>query len=152
MSRPANPLVVGRVDSTTWYSGVGIAETIDMIIGGVTNESWVDVTLGGVGTIAETAVWVLDPVGALVTAGFGWAAEHIEPLSDALDWLVGDPDQIAANAQTWHNVAVEHADIADLYGRAVRNQIPDWAGPAAGDADASLGLSLALDQGRDLAG
>ncbi|MEV4412925.1 hypothetical protein [Catellatospora sp. NPDC049609] len=131
MSDGGNALVAARVDSTTWFSGVGIAESVDMIVAGVENGSWVDGALGGVGTVAETAVWVLDPVGALVTAGFGWCVEHVEPLSRVLDWLAGDPDQVAANAQTWHNIAVEHADIADLYGRAVAGQIQDWDGPAA---------------------
>lgn len=131
MTEPANPLIASRVDTTNWFSGVGIAETVDMLIGGVKNGSWVDGALGGVGTVAETAVWVLDPVGALVTAGFGWVVEHVQPLSDALDWLAGDPDQVAANAQTWRNVGIQHADVVDLYARAVRNQITDWDGPAA---------------------
>ncbi|MDI1460614.1 WXG100 family type VII secretion target [Catellatospora sp. KI3] len=131
MSDGGNSLVAERVDSTTWFSGIGIAESVDMIVTGVEDGSWVDGVLGGVGTVAESAVWVLDPVGALVTAGFGWCVEHIEPLSQALDWLAGDPDQVAANAQTWHNVAVEHAGIADLYNRAVAHQIQDWDGPAA---------------------
>ncbi|MBV1852022.1 hypothetical protein [Catellatospora tritici] len=104
MGEVGAPLIAERVDSTTWYSGVGIAETVDMIV--VEAGSWVDGVLGGVGTVAETAVWVLDPLGALVTAGFGWCVEHVEPLSQTLDWLAGDPDQISANAQTWHNLAV----------------------------------------------
>lgn len=144
----ANPLVAARVDSTTWYSGIGIAETLDMLIGGVKSGSWIDGTLGGVGTAAEGAVWVLDPVGALVTAGFGWVVEHVEPLSDALDWLAGDPDQVAANAQTWRNVAVEQDDIADMYLRAVRGQVPDWRGPAAaayrGQAAETFELAIGL--------
>lgn len=130
MSQPNNPLIADRVDSTTWYSGVGIAETIDMTVDGIRNGSWIDVGLGGIGAVAETAVWVLDPVGALVAAGFGYAVEHIKPLSDVLDWLAGDPDQVAANAGTWRNVGVEHEDVADQYVRAVRHQIADWEGPA----------------------
>ncbi|MFC7246775.1 hypothetical protein ACFQO7_30225 [Catellatospora aurea] len=70
MNDGGNVLVANRVDSTTWYSGVGIAESVEMIVTGVENGSWVDGTLGGVRTVAEAAVWVLDPVGALVTAGF----------------------------------------------------------------------------------
>lgn len=148
MTRQPNPLVAARVDSTTWYSGIGIAETLDMLIGGVKSGSWIDGTLGGVGTATEGAVWVLDPIGALVAAGFGWVVEHVQPLSDALDWLAGDPDQVAANAQTWRNVAVEQDDIADLYVRAVRGQIPDWHGPAAaayrGQAAETFELSIGL--------
>jgi hypothetical protein len=97
VTAPANQLIAGRVDATTWYSGVGLVESVDMLIGGVRNGSWVDQTLGVVGTVAETAVWALDPVDALVTAGGGWVVEHVEPLAAALDWLAGDPDQVAAN-------------------------------------------------------
>ncbi|GAA2395271.1 hypothetical protein Cme02nite_55440 [Catellatospora methionotrophica] len=131
MPEAKNPLVAPRVDTTAWYSGVGIVETVDMLVDGVKSGSWVDSTLGGFGTAAEGAVWLLDPVGALVTAGFGWVVEHVQPLSDALDWLVGDPDHVAANAQTWRNVAEEQDSIADHYLRGVRYEIPDWRGAAA---------------------
>ncbi|MDT5026828.1 MAG: hypothetical protein QOE61_3254 [Micromonosporaceae bacterium] len=144
MTAPANQLIAGRVDSTTWYSGVGLIESVDMLIGGVRNQSWVDQTLGGVGTVAETAVWALDPVGALVTAGFGWTVEHVEPLSAALDWLAGDPDQVAANAQTWHNVAAEQAALGADYGSAVRDQLPNWSGPAATAYRDQAGRTLEL--------
>ncbi|GIF98460.1 WXG100 family type VII secretion target [Catellatospora citrea] len=131
MSGTPHPLVAERVDTTTWFSGVGIAETIDMIVSGVENGSWVDGVLGGVGTVAETAVWVLDPVGALTAAGFGWCVEHVEPLSAALDWLAGDPDQVTANAQTWANVAKAQTETAQAYDRAVAGHIAGWEGPAA---------------------
>ncbi len=38
---------------------------------------------------------VLDSIGTLVSYGVAWLIEHVKPLSDALDWLAGDPDQIA---------------------------------------------------------
>ncbi|GEM_PF-2033890 len=130
MTSTANSLVAVRVDSTTLYSGLGIVESVDMLVAGVRSGSWVDTTLGTVGTVAEGAVWVLDPFGALVASGFGWVVEHVEPLSDALDWLAGDPDQVATNAQTWRNVAVEQETVAQLYSDAVNRQIGDWSGPA----------------------
>jgi hypothetical protein len=37
----------------------------------------------------------------------------VKPLSEALDWLAGDPAQIAAQAQTWRNVAGSLQDRAD---------------------------------------
>ncbi len=37
--------------------------------------------------------------------GVGRLIEHVRPLFDALDVLAGDPDQIAAYARTWKNVA-----------------------------------------------
>ena len=49
---------------------------------------------------------VSDPVGALLQYGIAWLIAHVKPLSEALDWLAGDPAQITAHAQTWRNVAV----------------------------------------------
>ena len=56
-----------------------------------------------------------DPVGALMQYGLSWLIEHIRPLSEALDWLAGDPTTIAAHAQTWRNVATTvRVDAAGL--------------------------------------
>ncbi|SNY54902.1 WXG100 family type VII secretion target [Paractinoplanes atraurantiacus] len=69
----------------------------------------------------------------------------MKPLSDALDALAGDPDQIAAFAQTWSNVsrAVTGAQES-LHEGAVR-QLGEWTGVAArgyrhvaGEHEASL--------------
>ncbi|MEV0458108.1 hypothetical protein [Catellatospora methionotrophica] len=131
MSEPGDSLVADRVDSTTWFSGVGIAESLDMLIDGIDNGSWIDGTLGGATLVIEGAAWALDPFGMLVTAGFGWVVEHVEPLSWCLDQLAGDPDQLRANAQTWRNIAAEHRRIADGYGRGTVADLPDWTGDAA---------------------
>jgi uncharacterized protein YukE len=54
----------------------------------------------------------------------------VEPLSEALDWLAGDPGQIAAHAQTWRNVASSLRAEAESLGQAVRVDITDWSGVA----------------------
>lgn len=54
----------------------------------------------------------LDPFGAILAAGVGWLMEHVGPLSDALDSLTGDPDQIKAHSETWKNIAVELGDVS----------------------------------------
>ncbi|WP_452299644.1 WXG100-like domain-containing protein [Micromonospora krabiensis] len=56
--------------------------------------------------------------------------EHVKPLSDALDWLAGDPDQITAYAQTWHNVSRHVAAQATALSEAVRTELATWTGPA----------------------
>jgi len=58
-----------------------------------------------VGAGVDTLAVVSDPLGALMQYGLSWLMEHIRPLSEALDWLAGDPAQIAAHSQTWRNVA-----------------------------------------------
>lgn len=131
MTDTANPLVVGRVDSTQWYSGLGIAESVADIVSGVESGSWIDGTIGGVSGSLDALGLVVDPLGSLVSWGVAWLLEHVKPLSDALDWLAGDPDQITAYAQTWRNVARNSADTAAELRAAVLQQLAGWAGAAA---------------------
>jgi hypothetical protein len=60
-----------------------------------------------------------------------WIIEHVKPLSQALDWLAGDPAQIAAHAQTWRNIAGSLRDSAAELDRDVQSNTPDWHGTAA---------------------
>ncbi|HEX6682845.1 MAG TPA: hypothetical protein VF062_08620 [Candidatus Limnocylindrales bacterium] len=131
MSAP-NPLVAERQDSTQWYSGLGIVESINDTADGIESGSWIDTTLGVAGTGLDALGLVLDPVGSVVAWGVAWLMEHLEPLSDALDALAGDPDQIRANAQTWKNVSDHLATAASDLRSAVMRDIAEWSGQAAG--------------------
>jgi hypothetical protein len=127
-----NPLVAARVDDPkSPWSGVWIAEDIELIAQGVENGSWIDGTLGVVGAGLDGLALVSDPVGALLQYGIAWLIEHVRPLSEALDWLAGDPDRIAAEATTWRNVASALATQADDLTGAVRADLADWSGAAA---------------------
>ena len=129
-----NPLVVARVDQPkSAWAGVWIAEDIELIAQGVANRSWVDGTLGVVGAGLDGLALVSDPVGALLQYGISWLIEHVKPLSEALDWLAGDPGQIAGHAQTWRNVASSLRTEADGLARSVRFDLAEWSG-AASDA------------------
>jgi hypothetical protein len=129
-----NPLVAARVDgSKDAWAGIWIAEDIELITQGVKGGSWVDTTLGVVGTALDGLALVSDPVGALLQYGVAWIIEHVKPLSQALDWLAGDPAQITANAQTWRNVAhTLHDEVTEL-GNIVTWDVSDWTGTT-GDA------------------
>jgi uncharacterized protein YukE len=126
-----NPLVATAKDSgPDAWAGVWIAEDIQAIANGVSSGSWVDATLGGVSAGLDALALVSDPIGALLQYGVAWIIEHVRPLSEALDWLAGDPAQIAAHAQTWRNVAQSlRADVEELAG-AVRRDVGDWGGSA----------------------
>lgn len=129
-----NPLVAARVDQPkSDWAGVWIAEDIELIAQGVENRSWVDGTLGVVGAGLDGLALVSDPVGALLQYGISWLIEHVRPLSEALDWLAGDPAQIAGHAQTWRNVASSLRAEADELARSVRFDLAEWSG-AASDA------------------
>lgn len=142
MTAPANPLVAERVDSTEWYTGLGIGEGIADLVNGIESGSWVDTTIGGLATSMEALGLVLDPIGSLVSYGVSWLMEHVKPVSDALDWLAGDPDQIAANAQTWRNVAEHAAKAAADLRTAVAGELAEWAGPAATAYRTNVGIQI----------
>ncbi len=113
------------------WTGIWLAEDIEAISQGITSRSWVDSTLGGVGAGLDALATLSDPAGALMQYGLSWLMEHIRPLSEALDWLAGDPAAIAGHAQTWRNVATSvRADAASL-DRAAAIDISGWQGPAA---------------------
>jgi hypothetical protein len=133
MTGEANPLVAERHDSTQWFTGFAIAEDISDIVSGVQSGSWIDDTIGGVATAMDTLSVVVDPLGSLVSWGVSWLMEHVKPLSDALDHLAGDPDQITAYAQTWHNVSDNANQAGSDLRTAYFQQVSNWTGPA-GDA------------------
>jgi uncharacterized protein YukE len=127
-----NPLVATSAGGPKdGWAGGWIAEDIDLIAQGVRNGSWIDGTLGVVGAGLDALAIISDPVGALLQCGVAWMIEHIKPLSEALDWLAGDPAQISAQAQTWRNVATDLRDDADSLVRAARVDLTEWTGAAA---------------------
>ncbi|MFC7532247.1 WXG100 family type VII secretion target [Actinoplanes sp. GCM10030250] len=128
-----NPLVAQPQEATTWYSGLGLVEDAVEISNGIHDNSWVDATLGGVGGSLDTLALAIDPFGSLMAWGVGWLIEHVKPLTDALDWLAGDPAEIAAHAATWRNISASATDIHQQYASAVRTHTAHWHGTS-GDA------------------
>ncbi|MEK8104905.1 hypothetical protein NKG94_06240 [Micromonospora sp. M12] len=129
-----------------------ICEDIELIAQGVRNGSWIDGSLGVVSAGLDALALVSDPVGALLQYGIAWLIEHVRPLSEALDWLAGDPAQITAHAQTWRNVAGSLREEAAELARAVRNDVAGWAAAppayrawAAEQQQAITGLAQGVD-------
>ncbi|MEU7997922.1 hypothetical protein AB0B83_21660 [Micromonospora sp. NPDC049060] len=126
-----NPLVATATDTPpSAWAGIWICEDIELIAQGVRSGSWIDGTLGVVSAGLDALAFVSDPVGALLQYGIAWLIEHVKPLSEALDWLAGDPAQITAHAQTWRNVAASlRKEAADL-AATVRTDVAGWGGGA----------------------
>ena len=128
----ANPLVAGAVNTPVEpWAGAWIAEDIETVLAGVRSGSWIDTTIGGVSAGLDALALVSDPIGSLLQYGVAWIIERVKPLSEALDWLAGDPGEIAGHAQTWRNVAAALRDRADDLTRAVRWDTSEWTGAAA---------------------
>jgi hypothetical protein len=134
MSSVPPPLVAVATPggSTDPWAGVWIAEDIETVLNGVRSGSWIDGTLGAVSTGLDALAFITDPIGGLLQYGVAWIMEHVRPLSEALDWLAGDPGQIAAQAQTWRNIAGALHERAGDLDRAVRWDTTEWVGGAAG--------------------
>ncbi|GAA2709533.1 WXG100 family type VII secretion target [Micromonospora olivasterospora] len=126
-----NPLVAQRVDSTTGWSGVGLAEDVELLVQAFRSGSWIDGAIGGFAAGLDALAVVVDPLGQLVSWGVAWLIEHFKPLSDALDWLAGDPDQVEAYAGTWSNVAAALRSSAADLDAAVAADLATWSGGAA---------------------
>jgi hypothetical protein len=121
-----SPLVAGRVDTTGAWAGIGLADDIELLIGSFESNSWIDGAIGGLAGSLDALATVVDPLGQVVSWGVAWLIEHVKPLSDALDWLAGDPDQISAYARTWTNVATAMRDAAADLDAAVRADLVAW--------------------------
>ncbi|MEV6494316.1 hypothetical protein AB0M20_37710 [Actinoplanes sp. NPDC051633] len=127
-----NPLVAAASSGgESPWAGVWIAEDIELIASGVRSGSWVDTSLGAVSAGLDGLALISDPAGALLQYGIAWLIEHVKPLSEALDWLAGDPAQIAAHAQTWRNAAAALREESEQLTRAVRTDVSGWTGSAA---------------------
>jgi uncharacterized protein YukE len=137
-----NPFVASRIDQPTdAWSGVWIAEDIELIAQGIENGSWIDGTLGVVGAGLDALALISDPIGVLLQYGVSWLIEHVKPLTEALDWLAGDPGEISGQAQTWRNIAAGLRDSSDQTDRAVRFDTAEWEG-SAGDAYRAWGADV----------
>jgi uncharacterized protein YukE len=127
----SSSLVATSTTTRTAYTGVSLADGFQGLQQSVQGGSWVDGMLAGGALVADAAATVIDPFSALVANGLGWVMEHFEPLRDVLDKLTGMPDRVAADAQTWANMAGALQTVAgDLHSRLAAD-VPDWAGAAA---------------------
>jgi uncharacterized protein YukE len=133
MTGAVNPLVGTRVNSTTWFSGIFPLEDLDTIKHGIESGSWIEDGLGGFAASLDAITFVTNPIAAAGSWLAAWVIEHLRPLSEALECLAGDADQIAAYARTWANVAQALQSAGDNLRAAIDRDTVDWTG-AAGDA------------------
>ena len=131
MTLEGTALVAPRDDSTEPWTGIGLADAVADLMAGVESGSWVDGSIGAVGTGVEGLSLAMDPLATLASWGLSWLIEHVRPLSDALEQLTGDADQIRAFAATWRNVAVEIQRVAEELAAVVARDVASWLGRAA---------------------
>lgn len=146
-----NPLVVEAEDED--------AEPLDSLEGAGVASSWADlataldedqqdllqVAFTAAGAGLDTLGAIADPFDAILSSAIGWVIEHVWFLHEPLDALAGDPQQIVAQAQTWHNVSRALGEVAADY-RGKVAQTPGWDGAAGDGYRAAVGTcTRALD-------
>lgn len=130
-----NPLVAGEADRPMSTEGAGAvdsavkwAQSVDDLANDMTLDNWLDMALtSGVLTLDAVATYS-DPIGSLFSAGIGFVLEHLSPLNDWFDELAGDPDEVAAFAQTWRNVQTEVGLVRVHFGDASRVRLEEMTG------------------------
>ena len=134
---PPNPLVVEPEHEDAQplnWEGAGAASSVADLNAALAADhvdpAQVAYTAAGAGLDVLGAV--VSPLDSFAVAGIGWLIEHVWWLHEPLDALAGDPIQITAQAQTWHNVGVELGRVAGDY-RGAAAALPAWDG-SAGDA------------------
>ncbi|MEU4564329.1 hypothetical protein AB0F72_38605 [Actinoplanes sp. NPDC023936] len=143
----SNPLVAEVHHSTTWSTGLGLVEDARQVADGIRDNSWVDVTLGGIGGSLDALAVGVDPLGSLFAWGVGWLMEHVSPLTEALDRLAGNPDEVAGHAATWQNVSAATSEAQQRYASAIRAQTADWIGMSANAYRSQAAEQLTTIQG-----
>ncbi|MCX2949877.1 hypothetical protein [Lentzea sp. NEAU-D7] len=111
------------------YAGAGPVESLAQTIDSAMRLGEGDVAEFGMNAAAlglDVLGAVMDPVGALATAGIGWLIEHLSFLREPLDWLAGNGDKIKAAVTTWNQVADDLHNISEQQDRAVKSELPCW--------------------------
>jgi hypothetical protein len=126
-----NPLVATKDTHVDAWEGVWIAQDIEQLGHGIKNGDWVDTTIGAISLGLDGLAAISDPVSTLLQYGVAWIIEHVKPLSEALNWLAGDPAQINANAETWTRIATELLTRSEDLTRDVKLDLAEWTGESA---------------------
>jgi hypothetical protein len=133
--------LIAKPERTDWFEGAGlVSDVADLVRVGAKADDGpgfapsrisgpqATIALGGAGLSALAAQG--NPIETLAEAGLGWLIEHVDFLREPLDQLAGDPNEIKAHAQTWHNVGRELGLIADEQERELGG-LGAWQGVAA---------------------
>ncbi|MFJ8963817.1 hypothetical protein ACIRG5_30950 [Lentzea sp. NPDC102401] len=111
------------------YAGAGPVESLAQTIDSAMRLGEGDIAEFGMNAAAlglDVLSAIMDPVGALATAGIGWLIEHLSFLREPLDWLAGNGDKIKAAVTTWNQVAADLHNIGEQQDKAVKSELPCW--------------------------
>lgn len=121
---PQLGLADGGLNNATQGAGIfsDAANTITDFANGDWGWGLFDLAVVGLDLLAA----VMNPMATLISAGVGWAMEHISFLKEPLDVLCGDPVAVTAHSTTWHNIAQELEAAATAYDKSAKNVGQTW--------------------------
>ncbi|RDI31756.1 WXG100 family type VII secretion target [Lentzea flaviverrucosa] len=100
-------------------------------------EKALDVTFGAIGAASSTVMLAIDPLGSLFGAGVGWLIEHVSFLRDALNQVMGNPEEIEANVEATKNLAAELRVLAEEHRKGLAT-FDCWSGAASERFEGSM--------------
>ncbi|MFI6094447.1 hypothetical protein ACIA8G_02775 [Lentzea sp. NPDC051213] len=108
-------------------------------------EKALDITFNAIGAASATVMFVMDPLGSIIGAGIGWLIEHVSFLRDALNQLMGNPEEIQANVEANKARAAELRVLAEDHKNGLAT-FDGWSGVSSERFKASMdGMSQELD-------
>ncbi|MEU0883180.1 hypothetical protein ABZ345_31610 [Lentzea sp. NPDC005914] len=109
-------------------------------------EKALDITFNAIGAASATVMLVMDPLGSLIGAGIGWLIEHVSFLRDALNQLMGNPEEIQANVEATKARAAELRVLAEDHKSGLAT-FDGWTGTASEAYKKSMdGMAQELDE------
>jgi uncharacterized protein YukE len=134
------------------FEGSLFIEAYASLIDGIGNdaesetERALDTTFNAIGAASATAMVAIDPLGSLLGAGVGWLIEHVSFLRDALNQLMGNPEEIQANVEATKARAAELRMLAEDHKHDLAT-FDGWTGRSSERFQASMDtMGAELDQ------
>lgn len=122
--------MAASVPAGSTFSGTRLIDSGRTLSQAVQNGNWLDGGIAFLDTLGNAAAALTDPIGTLVSIGFGWVMEHLKPLSTWLEQLAGSEANVNAVAGQWSsagaslrqtgtNLATKLTDLEGLSGGTV---------------------------------
>ncbi|MDX8051084.1 hypothetical protein SK571_16985 [Lentzea sp. BCCO 10_0798] len=109
-------------------------------------EKALDITFNAIGAASATVMLAIDPLGSIIGAGVGWLIEHVSFLRDALNQLMGNPEEIQANVEANKARAAELRVLAEDHKSGLAT-FDGWTGASSERFKASMdGMGQELDE------
>lgn len=123
--------LIAEPESGDWTSGVGFLSDGKGLIDDLNSASagGVDIAIDSVMETLDILGLALDPLGGVFAAGVGWLVNHIGFLKEPVDAMLGDPEEIAAVAKTWANIAAALVEATGDLGHEF-SSVGAWRGEA----------------------